>query len=71
MFVSSLTNSNPSILPAPLAIIAVENNFDCSKTITQQQSAQPAGTGYTVQLASTLNGTDVSFSFSRSSNHEC
>jgi len=54
-----LTNTNPSILPAPLAIIAVQYNFDCSKTITQQQSAQPAGTGYTVQFASTVNSTDV------------
>ncbi|OAX40554.1 hypothetical protein K503DRAFT_848892 [Rhizopogon vinicolor AM-OR11-026] len=58
-FTILLTNSNLSILPAPLAIIAVQDNFDCSETITQQQSAQPAGTGYVVQLASTVNETDV------------
>ncbi|OJA20607.1 hypothetical protein AZE42_07761 [Rhizopogon vesiculosus] len=58
-FTVLLTNSNLSILPAPLAIIAVQDNFDCSVTITQQQSAQPAGTGYVVQLANIINGTDV------------
>ncbi|KAG2151161.1 uncharacterized protein EDB93DRAFT_1139496 [Suillus bovinus] len=58
-FTILLANPNSQILPAPLAIIAVQENFDCSKTITQQQSAQPAGTGYVVQLANTLNSTDV------------
>jgi len=58
-FTILLTNSNLSILPAPLALIAVQENFDCSATITQQQSAQPAGTGYVVQLSSTINATDV------------
>jgi len=54
-----LANSNPTILSSPLAIIAVENNYDCSKTVTPQQSSQSAGTGYTVQLANPLNSTDV------------
>ncbi|KAG1867199.1 hypothetical protein DFJ58DRAFT_742926 [Suillus subalutaceus] len=58
-FTILLTNSNPSVLSAPLAIIAVQQNYDCSETITQQQSAQPAGTGYIVQFASTLNITDI------------
>ncbi|KAG1811822.1 uncharacterized protein BJ212DRAFT_1373366 [Suillus subaureus] len=58
-FTILLTNSDASILDAPLAIIAVQQNYDCSETITQQQSAQPAGTGYVVQFASTLNSTDV------------
>ncbi|KAG2140691.1 hypothetical protein DEU56DRAFT_289970 [Suillus clintonianus] len=58
-FTILLANSNTAVLPAPLAIIAVQYNYDCSKTITQQQSAQPAGTGYTVQFASTLNSTDI------------
>ncbi|KAG2340803.1 hypothetical protein BDR05DRAFT_966356 [Suillus weaverae] len=58
-FTILLSNSNTAILPAPLAIIAVQANYDCSKTITQQQSAQPAGTGYTVLFASTLNSTDI------------
>ncbi|KAG2358151.1 hypothetical protein BDR07DRAFT_1295803 [Suillus spraguei] len=48
-----------SLLNTPLAIIAVQENYDCSETITQQQSAQPAGTGYTILFASTLNSTDI------------
>ncbi|KAG1771986.1 hypothetical protein EV702DRAFT_1134928 [Suillus placidus] len=58
-FTILLSNSNTAVLAAPLAIIAVQENYDCSKTITQQQSAQPAGTGYTVLFASTLNSTDI------------
>ncbi|OJA08243.1 hypothetical protein AZE42_09018 [Rhizopogon vesiculosus] len=58
-FTVLLTNSNPGVLPAPLALIAVADNFECSETITQLQSAQPAGTGYVVQLSSTVNATDV------------
>ena len=48
-------------MAAPLAIIAQENNFDCSKTITQDQANQPAGTGYTILLADPLNNTNVRF----------
>jgi len=58
-FTVLLANPDKSILEAPLAILAIEYNYDCSKTITQQQSAQPAGTGYTVQLANPFNSTDV------------
>ncbi|KIK76522.1 hypothetical protein PAXRUDRAFT_835341 [Paxillus rubicundulus Ve08.2h10] len=54
-----LTNSNPSILSGPLAIIAIQQNYDCSETITQQQSAQPAATGYVIQLTNPLNNTEV------------
>jgi len=46
-------------LTSPIAIIAIENNFDCSKTITSDQVNQAPGTGYTIQLANTLNSTDV------------
>lgn len=61
---SSLANSNPSILVQPIAIIAIEPNYDCSKTITQQQASQPPSTGYTVLLANPLNSSDVrAFSF--------
>ncbi|KAI6012066.1 hypothetical protein PISMIDRAFT_676937 [Pisolithus microcarpus 441] len=58
-FTVLLANSNPSILVQPIAIIAIQESYDCSKTITQQQSAQPAATGYTVLLANPLNSTDV------------
>ncbi|KAF8841090.1 hypothetical protein BDN67DRAFT_1068755 [Paxillus ammoniavirescens] len=54
-----LTNSNPSILSGPLAIIAIQQNYDCSETITQQQAAQPAATGYIIQLTNPLNNTEV------------
>jgi len=54
-----VTNSNPAILSSPIAIISVENNYDCSKTITQQQFTPAAATGYIVQLANPLNETDV------------
>ncbi|OBZ78457.1 hypothetical protein A0H81_02479 [Grifola frondosa] len=58
-FTVLIANSNPTIQSAPQAIIAIENNFDCSKTITQDQSNQVAATGYTIQLANPLNNTDI------------
>ncbi|KAG1732974.1 hypothetical protein EDB19DRAFT_1639953 [Suillus lakei] len=58
-FTILLANSNPLVLVAPFALIAVQENNDCSEGITQQQSAQPAGTGYTIQFASTLNSSDI------------
>ncbi|TCD68390.1 hypothetical protein EIP91_010899 [Steccherinum ochraceum] len=54
-----IANQDPKVLVQPLAIIAIQNNFDCSKTITEQQSSQPAGTGYTILLADPLNSTNV------------
>jgi len=58
-FTIVLTNSNVTILNGALPIIAIENNFDCSKTITQQQADLPIATGYKVQLANPLNNTQV------------
>ncbi|EPQ53529.1 hypothetical protein GLOTRDRAFT_17384, partial [Gloeophyllum trabeum ATCC 11539] len=58
-FTILVANSNPSILSAPQAIIAVQNNYDCSKTITDSQSGYPPATGYTVQLANPLNSTEI------------
>lgn len=52
-------NKDPKILTAPIAIIGIQNNFDCSKLITQDQLTAPAGTGYTVLFANTLNQTDI------------
>jgi hypothetical protein len=54
-----IANSNQNILVAPQAIIAVQNNFDCSKSITTQQANLPVSTGYTVQLANPINSTQV------------
>ena len=44
----------------PQAILAQENNFDCSKLLTADQVSMPAGSGYFVQLANPFNETDVS-----------
>ncbi|KAL1718372.1 hypothetical protein EV715DRAFT_291424 [Schizophyllum commune] len=54
-----LTNSDVNVLSGPIGIIATQNNYDCSKTITQQQAAQPAGKGYKVLLTDPLNMTNV------------
>lgn len=54
-----VNNVDPKIFPAPLAVIAIQKNFDCSITITQDQANQPVGTGWTVLLANPLNNTDV------------
>jgi hypothetical protein len=58
-FTVLVANQNPKVLSSPIAIVAVENNFDCSKTITPDQANQAPGTGYMIQLANTLNETDV------------
>ena len=54
-----IANTDPKILPAPLPFIAQQNNFDCSKSITQDQINQPVATGYTIIFADPLNNTNV------------
>ncbi|KAL1742454.1 hypothetical protein HDZ31DRAFT_75518, partial [Schizophyllum fasciatum] len=54
-----LTNTDVNVLSGPIGIIASQNNYDCSKTITQQQAAQPAAKGYRVLLTDPLNMTNV------------
>ena len=58
-FCNSVTNSNTNLLSGPQAIVAIEENFDCSKLITQQQQNFQVGTGYVIQLANPLNNTNV------------
>ncbi|KAF9458369.1 hypothetical protein BDZ94DRAFT_1313327 [Collybia nuda] len=58
-FTALIANKDPKVLVAPMAFIGIINNFDCSKTITQDQANQAAGTGYTIQLANPLNSTEV------------
>jgi len=58
-FTVLVANTNQNILVQAQPIIAIEDNFVCSQTITQQQEIFPAATGYTIQLANTLNNTDV------------
>jgi hypothetical protein len=40
-------------------VIAIQQNYDCSITISQDQANQAVGTGWTVLLANPLNNTDV------------
>ncbi|KAJ3912409.1 hypothetical protein F5877DRAFT_72426 [Lentinula edodes] len=50
---------NPNMASA-LAIIAEQPNYVCSLLVTKDQmGGLPVGTGYVVQLANPLNGTDV------------
>ena len=52
--------TNPTTQFQPLAIIAIQENFDCSLELTQQQDANLVpGSGYIVQLANPFNSTDV------------
>ncbi|KAI0766318.1 hypothetical protein BC629DRAFT_1596469 [Irpex lacteus] len=53
-----LANQDPTKWPN-LTIISIESNFDCSKEITPDQQAAPAGTGYIIQFVNTLNSTDI------------
>ncbi|PSR78573.1 hypothetical protein PHLCEN_2v7320 [Hermanssonia centrifuga] len=58
-YVVRVANAGQPAIAGGQAIIAIENNFDCSKTITADELNFPAGSGYTVQLANPLNNTDV------------
>ncbi|THH01156.1 hypothetical protein EW026_g1479 [Hermanssonia centrifuga] len=58
-FTILVANAGQPAIAGGQAIIAIENNFDCSKTITADELNFPAGSGYTVQLANPLNNTDV------------
>lgn len=42
-----------------IAVVAIQNNFDCSKVITQDQANQPAGLGYRIIFADIVNNTNV------------
>jgi len=55
-FTVTISNSNQAILAGSLALIAIEQNFECSKTITPQVT--PA-TGYVINLANPLNSSDI------------
>jgi len=58
-FTVLITNQDLRVFAGPIAIVAIQSNYDCSKTITQEQANQPAGTGYLIQLANPFNETDV------------
>ncbi|KAF9446633.1 hypothetical protein P691DRAFT_732881 [Macrolepiota fuliginosa MF-IS2] len=58
-FTVLISNSNPSILKSPIAVIAVQSNLECAKLITQDQSNLPASTGYRILLSNPLNSSDI------------
>ncbi|KAF8067938.1 hypothetical protein FPV67DRAFT_1165860 [Lyophyllum atratum] len=60
-FTVLVANVDQKVLTSPIAIIGIQNNFDCSKTITQDMLTTPPGTGYTILFANTLNQTDIFF----------
>lgn len=49
------------IINAPLILIAIVDNFDCSRIITPQQADLPVAFGYKVLLANPLNNTQASY----------
>jgi len=58
-FTILIKNADQNILSGELAIIAIQNNFQCTVTISQNQANQLAATGYTLLFANTLNSSDV------------
>jgi len=58
-FTILIANKDVNVLTAPIAIIGIEDNFQCSQLITQDQSNQPAALGYTILFADTLNNTKI------------
>ncbi|OCB87772.1 hypothetical protein A7U60_g5095 [Sanghuangporus baumii] len=58
-FTILVANSDQSVLVSPLAVVAVQQNFDCSRTLTTQQVNFTTGTGYSVILADPINSTNV------------
>lgn len=54
-----INNTDPKVLVSPMAIISIQQNFDCSIVVTQDQASQPAGTGWTILLVNPVNLTDV------------
>jgi len=58
-FTVLIANSDPKVLVSPMAIISIQQNFQCSIVVSQDVANQPAGTGWTIQLANPINITDV------------
>jgi len=54
-----LNNTNPTVLTAAEAIVALVPNADCSHTITTQQANLTPGTGYTLVFADPIDQTKI------------
>ncbi|KAJ3504144.1 hypothetical protein NLJ89_g8095 [Agrocybe chaxingu] len=57
-FTILVNNTDPTVLVSPMAVIDIQQNFQCSITISQNQANQPAGTGWTLLFANPFNSTD-------------
>ncbi|KAG8920672.1 hypothetical protein FRC02_000758 [Tulasnella sp. 418] len=57
-FTVLIQNQNPTVLQGPLALIAVQWDYDCSILFQPVQSLTPA-TGYTLTFADVFNQTNV------------
>ena len=57
----SIQNSNQNIFANSLAILAIQQNADCSITVSQDVVNQTPGPGYTISFANPINNTDVSW----------
>jgi len=53
-----ITNQTPTTFNGPLALIAVQYNYDCSKTMIPGAELK-AATGYVMNFANTLNSSDI------------
>ncbi|KJA17416.1 hypothetical protein HYPSUDRAFT_46498 [Hypholoma sublateritium FD-334 SS-4] len=58
-FTVLVSNTSPTVLEAPMAIISIQNNFDCSILVDQSVGNLAVGSGYQVLLANPFNETDV------------
>ncbi|KAF9041506.1 hypothetical protein BJ165DRAFT_1350066 [Panaeolus papilionaceus] len=46
-------------VPSPLQFLGIQQNFDCSITVTNNQVNQAPGTGYKLLIANVFNNTDI------------
>ncbi|KAH8116211.1 hypothetical protein DFH11DRAFT_1506826 [Phellopilus nigrolimitatus] len=58
-FTVLLSNSDPKVLTSAEAIVAIQQNYVCSQTLTTQQANFSVAQNYKVQFANPLNASDV------------
>ena len=57
----SIQNQDPKVLAGPLAILAIQQNYDCSITVSENVVNQAPASGYTLSFANPINITEVSW----------
>ncbi|KAF8239937.1 hypothetical protein L208DRAFT_1374432 [Tricholoma matsutake] len=58
-FTILIANVNQNILTSPLAIISIEQNYQCSQLMTANQVSQTPAQGYTILFANPINSTQL------------